>query len=61
MSVPDDLLVEIKNTLGATINPSLTNASAASNLFEAYTLSLVIEAAKTELSQKTFIREEQKC
>lgn len=48
MGVSDDLLNDIKNSLGATVNPSLTAASAVSDLFEAYTLSLVIEAAKTE-------------
>lgn len=48
MSVEDDLLNEIKKTLGKTITPSLCTKSASSDLYEAYALSLVIEAAKRE-------------
>ena len=48
MSVEDDLLDEIIKTLGKTINPSLCTKSASSDIYEAYLLSLVIEAAKRE-------------
>jgi hypothetical protein len=42
------LLVEIQNALGGAIIPSLTAADAASDIFEAYILSLVIGAARAE-------------
>ena len=43
-----DLLNEISLQLGHAINPSLTTASAPSDLFEAYLLSLVLRAAERE-------------
>ena len=48
MPVNTDLLTEIQNTLGSAISPSLTSASDASDLFEAYIFSLAVQAARTE-------------
>jgi hypothetical protein len=48
MPIKTDLLNEIRTTLGTSITPSLTSASAVSDIFEAYVLSLVIQAAEAE-------------
>jgi hypothetical protein len=48
MPVRPSLLSEIQSALGQAITPNLTAASAASDLFEAYILGLVIEAARAE-------------
>lgn len=48
MSVETTLLNEIDRALGQAMSPSLTSASAVSDLFEAYVLTLVIEAARIE-------------
>lgn len=48
MTIKTDLLTEIRTTLGALITPSLSSASAVSDIFEAYVLSLVIQAAEAE-------------
>lgn len=45
MPVSDDLIVAIQSALGGTVVPSLTTSSAASDLFEAYILSIVLDAA----------------
>jgi hypothetical protein len=42
------LLVEIEQALGSAIRPSLTSASAADNLYEAYLFSIVMSAARSE-------------
>lgn len=43
-----ELLSEIETVLGNSISPSLTTVSDASDIFEAYVFSLLIEAARTE-------------
>ncbi len=48
MPVRPALLAEIQQTLGAAIIPSLTTASAANDLYEAYLFSLIIQAARSE-------------
>lgn len=48
MPITDDLLQEIAQTLDAGVKPSLTTASAASDLFEAYIFTLVVQAAEAE-------------
>jgi hypothetical protein len=49
MAVEDDLLAEIQSVLGySTPISSVTSASAASDLFEVYVLSIVLEAAISE-------------
>ncbi len=48
MSIPQDLLAEIQSTLGSSISPNLTSSANVSDIFEAYTFSLIIEAAKIE-------------
>jgi hypothetical protein len=48
MTVVDELLNEIGAILGPSVTPNLTSASNASDVFEAYVLSLVVEAAQTE-------------
>lgn len=47
MSTPLSLLQQIRTTLGS-LAPSLSNASDASDIFEAYVFSLVVEAARVE-------------
>jgi hypothetical protein len=49
-SVPNlpSLLAQIQTVLGPSIIPSLTNASAGSDIFEAYVLSVILQAAETE-------------
>jgi len=42
------LLAEIQAVLGPSISPSLTNASAGSDIFEAYVLSVILDAAEAE-------------
>jgi hypothetical protein len=49
-----DLLNEIRSTLGNTLVPSLTTASAASDLFEAYVFSITLRAASEEGASITF-------
>lgn len=51
MPIKNDLLLEIQMALGALVTPSLSTASDASDLFEAYVLALTIEAAKQEGAQ----------
>jgi hypothetical protein len=48
MPVRPALLGEIQQTLGAAIIPSLTTASAASDLYEAYLFALIVQAARSE-------------
>jgi hypothetical protein len=48
MPVEQELLDQIEAALTATVSPSLTAASAANDLFEAFIWSLVIEAAREE-------------
>ncbi len=54
MTIADDLLDQISNTIGSAISSSLTTASDTSDIFEAYVFSLVIEAARTEGSTITY-------
>ncbi len=48
MTTSNDLLNEIRRVLGSAISPSLTTASATNDLFEAYILVTVLEAAQSE-------------
>ena len=48
MAINDDLLNEVSTTLTGAITPSLTTVSATSDLFEAYTLSILLRAAQQE-------------
>lgn len=49
-----DLLNQIQIAIGASTTPSLTTASAGSDIFEAYVLSIIIEAAQREGGAVTF-------
>jgi hypothetical protein len=48
MAINKKLLNEIQSVLGSSISPSLSAASAGSDLFEGYIFCLVLQAAKTE-------------
>jgi hypothetical protein len=48
MPIRPQLLAEIEQALGQAVRPSLTSASAAFDLYEAYLFSLVVAAARTE-------------
>lgn len=48
MPLRPTLLAEIQSALGPALIPSLTTASAANDLYEAYLFSIMIEAARTE-------------
>jgi len=48
------LLAQIQAAIGASMTPSLTTASAGSDIFEAYILSIIIEAAEAEGAVVTF-------
>src|SRR5260370_1322063 len=48
MPVREHLLAEIEQALGQAVRPSLTTASPAFDLYEAYLFSLVVAAARTE-------------
>lgn len=54
MTIATDLLTQIQATLGSAVSPNLTTASDASDIFEAYVFSLVIEAAKIEEASVTY-------
>jgi len=54
MSSIDDLLMEIQTALGPAIGSSLTSASDASDIFQAYAFTLLIEAAQTEGAAITY-------
>lgn len=54
MTIATDLLMQIQATLGAAISPSLATASDASDIFEAYVFSLIMEAARTEGASITY-------
>ena len=54
MAIRADLLNEIRNTLGAALPPNLTSVSAASDIFEAFVFSLVIQAARAEGATVTY-------
>jgi hypothetical protein len=54
MTIVNELLDEIANTLGSTISSSLTSASDTSDIFEAYVFSLVLEAAQIEGASITY-------
>jgi len=55
MAIRSTLLAEIRSTLGPAIVPNLTNADAAWDIFEAYVLSLVIQAAQSEGASVSFL------
>jgi len=55
MPITDELLNEIRAALGSALPPSLSNASAASDLFEAYILTLVLRAAQAEGATITYL------
>jgi hypothetical protein len=48
------LLNQVQAALGPAISPNLTDASAASDIFEAYIFSLLLEAARTETAAISF-------
>lgn len=48
MAIETDLLTPIQAILGPSLSPSLSTASATSDIFEAYAFTLVVEAARTE-------------
>jgi hypothetical protein len=48
------LLAQIQAAIGASMTPTLTNASSGSDIFEAYVPSIVIEAAQAEGGAVTF-------
>ncbi|MBI4516858.1 MAG: hypothetical protein HY699_13695 [Deltaproteobacteria bacterium] len=48
------MLNEIRSAVGAALVPNLTNASAAADIFEAYTFSIVLRAAVDEGASVTF-------
>lgn len=48
MPLRPTLLAEVQAALGSTISPSLSVASAASDIFEAYVFSLILQAARIE-------------
>lgn len=48
MPVEEQLLLAIQSALGAAVAPSLTTESAASDLFEAFVLGILLQAAKVE-------------
>src|ERR1039457_2024189 len=48
MATLPSLLAQIQSTIGPAMSPSLTAASAGSDVFEAYVLSLVLQAAAIE-------------
>jgi len=48
MPLRPSMLTEIEAALGAALLPSLTTASAASDIYEAYLFSIVVEAARSE-------------
>jgi hypothetical protein len=54
MPIKNGLLLDIQTALGASVTPSLSTASDASDLFEAYVLTLTIDAAKQEGAQVTY-------
>jgi len=54
MPVNQQLLAAIQATLGPAITPSLTQASAGDDLYEAYVLSIVVDAAREEGATVTF-------
>lgn len=54
MAISDQLLAEISNVLGPSLNPSLTTSSATSDLFEGYIFSLVVQAAVDEGAQVSY-------
>jgi len=54
MTIATDLLTQIQATLGSAVSPNLTTASDASDIFEAYVFSLIIEAARIEEASVTY-------
>lgn len=48
MAITDELLNAVTAALGAAVPPTLTSASAVSDLFEAYVFTLVVRAAQAE-------------
>lgn len=54
MAISDDLLNEVSAAIGTSVNPSLTAASATSDLFEAYAFSIVVRAAIREGAQVSY-------
>jgi hypothetical protein len=61
MSTPPliDLLTEIQQGLGLAATSNLNTLSAGDNVFEAYVLSLILEAAETEGALAVIINEPQ--
>jgi hypothetical protein len=49
-----DLLAQIEAAIGPALSPSLTSASAGSDVFEAYILSIILDAAEAEGATITF-------
>lgn len=55
MAITDELLNEVQAALGAALPPALSSASAVSDLFEAYILTLVIRAALAEGATVSYV------
>jgi hypothetical protein len=55
MPITDELLAEITAALGAALPPTLSSASAVSDIFEAYILTLVIRAAQAESATVSYL------
>ena len=56
MPLRPNLLAEIQNALGAALPPSLTTASAANDLYEAYLFTIIIDAARREGAARVAFR-----
>ena len=55
VAITDELLNAVAETLGAAVPPTLTSASAASDLFEAYVFTLVVQAAQAEGASVSYL------
>ena len=56
MPLRPTLLADIQSAIGSALIPSLTSASAANDLYEAYLFSLIIEAARAEGASRVAFR-----
>lgn len=54
MAIEDDLFQEIQTALGAALTPNISSASNAWDLFEAYVLTTVVDAARRQGAQVTY-------
>lgn len=56
MPLRPNLLADIQNALGPALTPSLTPASAANDIYEAYLFGIIIDAARTEGASRVSFR-----